>query len=70
MGLSVSKRVGSAVVRNKVRRRLTEVYASLGDCAPFGDCVVIARTPASKASYQIMEKELRSLFAKAAGLRA
>lgn len=70
LGLSVSKRVGSAVVRNKVRRRLAEVYAGLGGSAPTGDCVIVARRPAAEASYQILEEELRSLLAKATTVKS
>jgi ribonuclease P protein component len=70
LGMSVSRRVGRAVVRNKVRRRLAEAYSGLDEVAPTGDCVIIARRPAAEASYHILEEEMRSLFDKAANLKA
>ena len=61
--MSVSKKVGNAVARNTVRRRLREVFRSapqalLGD----RDVVISARRAAAEAPYEALEKEfLRSL---------
>lgn len=63
LGMSVSKKVGNAVTRNTVRRRLKEVFrtappALVGD----RDVVISARPPAAEAPYEALEKEfLRSL---------
>ncbi len=61
LGLSVSKKVGNAVVRNKVRRRLKEVFHAemeLLERMPSSlDIVVSARPVSSEASYQDLERE-------------
>ena len=49
LGLSVSRRVGGAVVRNHVKRLLREAFAAEGDRIPAGtDVVVIARKGAAE----------------------
>ena len=63
LGLSVSRKVGNAVTRNAVRRRLREVFYSTLDEAPGSwDLVVSARPAASEASLQELKEEFaRSL---------
>lgn len=59
VGISVSKSVGTAVVRNRVRRRLA---ACLHELLPEGArmrLVVIARPSAAQAGYQALCAELR-----------
>lgn len=46
-GFIISKQVGSAVVRNTVRRRLKAVCAEFRDSVPQGTDVVIRALPAS-----------------------
>jgi ribonuclease P protein component len=63
-GFVVSKRVGKAVLRNRVRRRLREGVKSLN--VPGGwDIVVTARPPAAKAPFSSLRDALRSLFLRA-----
>jgi ribonuclease P protein component len=63
LGLSVSKKVGNAVTRNAVRRRLREVFHStIGRIPGSLDLVVSARPPASEATFEELGQEfLRAL---------
>lgn len=63
LGLSVSKKVGTAVKRNGVRRRLKEIFRSSATALPSNvDFVVSARPAAAEASFEELKEEfLRSL---------
>ena len=63
LGLSVSRRVGNAVTRNTVRRRLREVfYAALHQVPGDLDLVVSARPAAAEATFRELSDEfVRSL---------
>ena len=64
LGLSVSKKVGNAVTRNAVRRRIREVfYSTIGRVPGSLDLVVSARPPASEATFE----ELNQEFVRALG---
>lgn len=63
MGVSVSKKVGKSVVRNKVRRRIKECYRLNCDKIKSGyNIIFIARVNAKEASYKEIEKSMMSLF--------
>jgi len=63
LGLSVSKKVGSAVKRNQVRRRLKEVFHSSAERLSGNlDFVISARPAAAEATFEELNEEfLRSL---------
>lgn len=66
-GFSVGQELGSAVVRNRVKRRLREVVRSLPVSAGW-QMVINARPPAATASYQQLRGTLADLFARAGAL--
>ena len=62
LGLSVSKKVGNAVVRNTLRRRMREIFAVGADDADGNlDLVISARPAARDATFE----ELRGEFDRA-----
>lgn len=65
-GLSVSKKLGKAVKRNKLRRRLKEIARHHADHLPKGhDFILIARRPAAEMTYQELEKSFLHVLKRA-----
>jgi ribonuclease P protein component len=65
-GFVVSRSVGAAVVRNRVKRRLRAVIRSLLPHLVEGyDVVTIAHPPAAEATFQELEEMLVSLMTQA-----
>ena len=66
VGLTVSKKLGCAVVRNRVRRRLREIYR-LNEMrfAPGWDIVVVARSRCVAADFDKLTKAYLTLAEKA-----
>ena len=65
VGFVVSKAVGGAVVRNRVKRRLRHLVAQQLVTAPTGRDVVVRALPAAALSPARMEGDLSSAWAQA-----
>ncbi len=58
LGISVSKRLGNAVQRNKIKRRIRAFFQHHKGDLKAKEYVVIARNPVSGMDYHQMEKSL------------
>ena len=66
VGITVSGRVGKAVVRNRVRRRLREALrARFGTLTPGFDVLVVARPPSTQASWLELNAALDTVLQRA-----
>ena len=66
VGITVGKKLGHAVVRNRVRRRLREVYRLNEDkFAPGWDIVVVARSRCVNADFDQLQGAFLALAEKA-----
>jgi ribonuclease P protein component len=63
-GISVSKHVGKAVVRNRIKRRIRAIVKSESLYSGW-DIVIIARSPAAESDFQLLEKSLNRLLNRA-----
>lgn len=60
VGITVSKKLGKAHIRNRVRRRLREVWRlSQGQLKQGFDMILVARSRAVNCSYQELERAYR-----------
>ena len=63
LGVSVSKKVGKSVVRNRTKRRVKEAFRKNLNFIKIGyDVVISAKPPASEADFTKIERELINLF--------
>ncbi len=63
LGVSVSKRIGNSVVRNRIKRRLKEVFKKNTKKIKKGfDVVISAKKPARDADFWVVEKEVINLL--------
>ena len=63
-GFVVSRRIGNAVVRNRVKRRLREITRKM-PVQPGWDIILIARIPAPVASFMDLSQSVRKLLVRA-----
>ena len=67
LGITVSKKVGKSVQRNRVKRLIRESFRQLRTQINVGyDIVVVGRTPACRLTCQETQNTLAHLFQKAA----
>ena len=70
VGITVSKKLGNAVLRNKIRRRIREIYRTNEDELLSGfDLVIVARRGSTQAAYRELEADFLRL-ADRLGFRA
>jgi len=65
VGFAVSTKVGGAVLRNTVKRRLREACRAWVEATPGSagvDVVVVARPEAAEAGFEALNKDLRELL--------
>ena len=65
-GIVTSKKIGKAVVRNKVRRQIRAIMKKyLGKIKTHYDIVIVTRYNIKDSSFQILERDLINVFRKA-----
>ncbi|MBQ4369754.1 MAG: ribonuclease P protein component [Oscillospiraceae bacterium] len=65
VGFTVGSKVGKAVARNLVRRRLRDIYSRNEDRFSAGyDIVIVARSESAYAAYRELESQMMRLFEK------
>ncbi|HET7627717.1 MAG TPA: ribonuclease P protein component [Bacillales bacterium] len=70
IGISVSKRVGNAVTRNRIKRIVREVIREVeDDLSEEKDYVIIARKPTANMNYQQMKSSMIHVLKRSGLLR-
>jgi ribonuclease P protein component len=65
LGLAVSRKVGNAVVRNRIKRRLREIFRQqLTDKELSYDFVVVARSASAEAEFSELQISIIKIFPK------
>ena len=69
VGLSVSKKVGNAVVRNRIKRYIRQTFLEIHDQVfPNMDYIIIARNPAAKLDFHETKKSIEHVLKVAKAL--
>ncbi len=62
-GISVSKRNGNSVERNRIKRRIREAIRLNASFLPEGEDIVVVARPASKtAAFDDIERDIRRIY--------
>lgn len=70
LGVSASKKIGNAVMRNRMRRMVKEIVRHLEDrILPNTDFILIVRKPATTMTLKEMEKSVNHVLKKAGLLK-
>ena len=70
LGITVSAKLGHAVVRNRIRRRIREIYRiNEGSFSPGFDIVVVARSRAVTAPFALLSADFLNLMGKLGVMR-
>lgn len=70
LGVSASKKIGNAVVRNRMRRMIKEIVRHQANrIAPKTDLILIVRKPATMMKMKEMEKSVLHVLKKAGLLK-
>ena len=64
VGYSISKKVGKAVTRNRIRRLIKENLKDIPDLKDGYDIMFIGRIPSSESDFNQIGKSIRYLFKK------
>jgi ribonuclease P protein component len=68
LGIAVPGRLGSAVRRNRMKRRVREASRAAAGAMPAGaDIVIVPRAAAAEATFERLQESIRGLFNRAAG---
>lgn len=62
LGLTVSKKVGNAVTRNRIKRYVREVFRTQRFSMPSVDLNVIARSASATMTFSLVQSELLKAF--------
>ncbi|MFT8310562.1 MAG: ribonuclease P protein component [Sporolactobacillus sp.] len=66
LGLSVSKKMGNAVMRNHIKRYIKAIFREFADRLEVeNDYIIISRKPVSTMSHDEMQKSLEHVLKKA-----
>ena len=66
VGFSVTKKVGKAVVRNKVKRRLREIVSKIqNNLLPYRTFIIVAKPTAKDVPFLELKEEVLALLKKA-----